>query len=178
VGRYYCKKCYDREGRRFYLNGKTCPNCNRVVTILPQSNLAHLQKHSISRFKNDFRLSIGRVGGIGRLSNSFQDNWKPNVFKRSGRTNKVPTMIIKPKKQLFADIFDEKKEYKLIVEGTKECSLQDNTLTIGNDERKQEITIPKNVKLNTIKKKETNNLLVIAFKKKGKKKVKCVNDKK
>ena len=158
MAKYFCKECYETEGKRYFLNDKTCPHCDRQVTHLPKVKLSHLKNNSISRFKNDIGINIESM----QQSNQSQDNWKSSTYKRPEKS-KIEVMT---KKEINCDIFDEKDKYEIVVEGTKTYYLKDDILTLGDNDMTKEILIPKNINFESMEVKDKNNLLIISFKKK------------
>ena len=170
MGKYYCKICKEQEGICYFLDDKTCPNCNRKVIYLPKAKLSHLRGHSISRFKNEFGVSIGGM----QNSNNAQDNWKPSVYQKTLKEEKPKVGISKDESNdIQIEIHDGKKTYQMIIEKATKHQIKDDILILSKNESEKEIVLPKNVKSETAEVTEKNGILTIVFQKKIKRRNKC-----
>jgi len=118
----------------------------------------------------------GRILGRSfNLGNPEAFNFGMRSIKRQQtKIGKVHKKIRSPmvkieKKSVTIDKFDEKDKFEIIVEGTNQYTLKDDILSVGELD---EILLPKNIKLDTLKAEEKNGVLVITFKKRIKRKKK------
>lgn len=110
--------------------------------------------------------SIGDMNTFGRTSNFGagsikKDNWKPTIHKKEYK----PEIKATPNKQknILVDIFDEKGNYKIVVDGTTVYNIKDKIITLGEDEWRKEVVLPEDIDLRTEKVEEKSRLLVFNF---------------
>jgi len=112
-----------------------------------------------------FNLGNPEAFNFGMKSIRKQGTKAGKVFKK-----KIKSPIIKiEKNNVMIDKFDEKDKFEIIVEGTNQYALKDDILSIGEQD---EILLPKEVRLDTLRAEEKNGILVITLKKRAKRKKK------
>jgi len=131
----------------------------RFSKIIPKTKnvklLSGVRGHILGR---SFNLGNPEAFNFGTKSIKRQGTKVGKIFKK-----KIKSPMVKiEKKSVTIDKFDEKDKFEIIVEGTNQYILKDDILSVGELD---EILLPKNIKLDTLKAEEKNGVLVITFKK-------------